>query len=70
MRNMGLSESNHHNIDIDSERAKYLALTTEEKRKFYKCGDSYVTLDQIVTWPQYCLNNNLPKSKNLCKILK
>ena len=25
----------------------------EEKRSYYRCGDDYVTLDQVLPWPDY-----------------
>ena len=32
------------------EQVYYEKLTLEEKRKQYKCGSDYVTLDEIETW--------------------
>ena len=30
---------------------KYLTMSLNEKRKIYKCGSNYVTLDKIEKWP-------------------
>lgn len=32
---------------------KYLTMSLDEKRKNYKCGNNYVTLDQVSRWPEY-----------------
>ena len=32
---------------------RYLAMDVEEKRKLYKCGDDYQTLDDVLTWEDY-----------------
>lgn len=32
---------------------KYLRMPLEEKRKFYKCGSKFVTLDQVEAWTVY-----------------
>jgi hypothetical protein len=44
---------------VPENRAIYLSITLEEKRKLYKCKDNYVTLDQIKAWPQYYENNKV-----------
>jgi hypothetical protein len=31
----------------------YSNMPLEEKRSFYRCGDDYVTLDQVLPWPDY-----------------
>ena len=33
----------------------YEGLSLEDKRKEYKCGDRYVTLDQVVPWSDWRL---------------
>lgn len=39
---------------------KYLNMDVEEKRKGYKCGDNFVQLSDIPTWPEY-LKTHTPK---------
>ena len=34
----------------ESEREKFLQMNTDEKRKYYKCGSSFITLDGIPPW--------------------
>ena len=41
-------------------------MSLEEKRKLYKCGDDYQTLDNVLTWEDYMKehrDNLLKKSK-------
>ena len=43
-------------------------MTVEEKRKLYKCGDDYKTLDDIATWEEYMKEHRdrlVKKSKQL-----
>jgi hypothetical protein len=30
----------------------------EEKRSYYRCGNNYVTLDQVLPWPDYVKDNH------------
>jgi hypothetical protein len=30
----------------------------EEKRLYYECGNNYVTLDQVLPWPDYVKENH------------
>lgn len=36
---------------------KYLELSLSEKRKHYKCGQNFVTLEHVETWPKYFAAN-------------
>lgn len=36
---------------------KYLLMSLDEKRKVYKCGDKFMTLDDIQTWEEEYLKN-------------
>ena len=41
-------------------------MSIEDKRERYRCGDSYVTLDEVDTWNQFFEHNQehlLDKSK-------
>jgi len=50
------------------ERNKYLKMQLSAKRQEYACGDEYVTLDMIKTWPQYAqLEKTLPAKPPLPK---
>ena len=31
----------------------YSNMPLEEKRSYYLCGNDYVTLDQVLSWPDY-----------------
>ena len=47
---------------------KYLAMNVEEKRKLYKCGDDYQTLNDVLTWEDYMKEHRdklLKKSKDI-----
>jgi O-acetyl-ADP-ribose deacetylase (regulator of RNase III) len=43
----------------EEEKAWVEPATIEEKRKLYACGNRYVTLEQIETYPQYAQRNKL-----------
>ena len=30
----------------------------EEKRSYYECGNDFVTLDQVLPWPDYVKDNH------------
>ena len=36
----------------------YSNMPLEEKRSYYLCGNDYVTLDQVLPWPDYVKENN------------
>jgi hypothetical protein len=36
----------------------YSKMPLEEKRLYYKCGNDYVTLDQVQPWPDYVKDNH------------
>ncbi|CAG2115733.1 unnamed protein product, partial [Medioppia subpectinata] len=38
---------------------RYLHMSSEDKRKQYKCGNNYKTLDDILTWNQYSRLNQI-----------
>ena len=47
--------------NADDEEAKemdYSNMTLEEKRLYYRCGNNYVTLDQVLPWPDYVKENH------------
>ncbi|XP_023216309.1 uncharacterized protein LOC111618913 [Centruroides sculpturatus] len=39
--------------DFTADKENYLKMPIEEKRKLYKCGSGYLTLDQIPSWDEY-----------------
>jgi hypothetical protein len=38
---------------------KYEAMSLEEKRTKYACGNKYVTINDIPTWPVYAKQQNI-----------
>ncbi|XP_078000807.1 macro domain-containing protein mll7730-like [Glandiceps talaboti] len=38
---------------VQEDQAKFCRRTQEERREQYKCGNNYVTVADILTWPQY-----------------
>ena len=40
-----------------TDRKFYESLSLEEKRKLYKCGRDYVTLDKVETWDETSSNS-------------
>ncbi|RWS23383.1 MACRO domain-containing protein-like protein [Leptotrombidium deliense] len=38
---------------VAEERNKYLSMNINDKRKLYKCGNKYVTLDNVPNWQDY-----------------
>ena len=44
---------------VKLERDKYTNMSKEEKRKLYKCKNDYITLDEILTWPQFYSDEKL-----------
>ena len=36
----------------------YSNMPLEEKRSYYECGNRYVTLDQVLPWPDYVKENH------------
>ena len=36
----------------------YSNMPLEENRSYYECGNRYVTLDQVLPWPDYVKENN------------
>lgn len=48
---------NYDNIlrDLFTYAATVADMTLEKKRTFYKCGDKFVQLSDILTWPAYAL---------------
>lgn len=44
---------------VKLERDKYINMSKEEKRKLYKCKNDYITLDEILTWPQFYSDEKL-----------
>lgn len=47
------------NRDYLAVKEKYLELPPEEKRKVYKCGSRFITLDKVPTWAEYATTNGL-----------
>lgn len=37
----------------ESAKKNYMEMDLDEKREMYKCGSSYLTVDQIPTWEEY-----------------
>jgi TATA box-binding protein-associated factor RNA polymerase I subunit A len=48
---------------VAKEPEKLEDLSLEEKRKLYKCGDNYLTLKDIETWPEYYATHKEKLSK-------
>ena len=46
-----------------SDRSYYEKLSLEEKRKEYKCGNRYKTLDQIIPWSEWRLTQKFCSDK-------
>ena len=44
---------------VKLERDKYIKMSKEDKRKLYKCKNDYITLDEILTWPQFYSDQEL-----------
>ncbi|XP_028395930.1 ADP-ribose glycohydrolase MACROD2-like isoform X2 [Dendronephthya gigantea] len=49
------------NTDKEKKKPKtpdFSNMPLDEKRKYYRCGNRYLTLDKIETWPEYVKNNH------------
>lgn len=46
--------------------AKFMSMALEEKRNLYKCKDSYKTLSDIQTWPEFFYENQ-SRLESQCK---
>ena len=54
---------------IHERRERFLGMSLEEKRKLYRCGEDYVTLNQIPTWPEFASGNrDSAKCKDECRV--
>ena len=47
----------HAHACTHTDRKFYESLSLEEKRKLYKCGRDYVTLDKVETWDETSSNS-------------
>lgn len=45
--------------DVVAEREKFLSLPLAEKRPSYKCGDKFLTINDIGDWPTYSAAKNI-----------
>ncbi|XP_064621962.1 ADP-ribose glycohydrolase MACROD2-like [Lineus longissimus] len=45
------------------EKEKYLNMPIEEKRLVYKCKDKYLTIDDVLTWPQFAEENDIQPAR-------
>lgn len=50
--------------DFAIDKENYLKMPIEEKRKLYKCGSGYLTLDRIPSWDEYARQNNILTGSN------
>ena len=49
----------------EPEWKKYSQMPVGEKRKYYRCGQNYVTVNEVPTWEQYWKDNSYHFSKKL-----
>lgn len=45
--------------EVEQNRQKFVNMPREEKRKLYKCKEKYITVDKILTWPEYAQKNKI-----------
>jgi len=46
-------------MSFAEDKARFLSMEKEEKRKYYKCGDNYKTLSDVLSWDQYSKLKNI-----------
>jgi hypothetical protein len=51
-------------------REKYLAMNKDEKRKFYKCRENFISLNEIKTWPDYYQEYEIKEKQSKCFSIK
>lgn len=69
-RNMHLTRRVLNAELVKQNREKYVNMTKEEKRELYNCGNKYLTLDKIQTWPEYYADKNLNPTKTGIQMTK
>ncbi|XP_054153343.1 macro domain-containing protein CT2219-like [Oppia nitens] len=52
---------NYHSMAFNEVKQRYLTMSTEEKRKQYKCGDNYKTLLDTISWTLYSKTKHINK---------
>ena len=50
--------------DVTENREKYLAMSSEEKRKLYKCKENFISLNKIKTWTEYSQENQIKEKQS------
>lgn len=45
--------------NVAKNRVKFLNMSLEEKRSLYKCKDKYITIENLVKWPEYFQEKNI-----------
>jgi O-acetyl-ADP-ribose deacetylase (regulator of RNase III) len=58
------------NYDVKAVWERESNMTDEERRKRYRCGKSFVTLDQILPWPVYVSENVITQPKKRDEIVR
>lgn len=48
--------------EVARERDKYVNMAPQERRRHYKCGDKFVTLEDIPDWPLYRSEKNITRT--------
>ena len=55
---------------VEGNRVNLSKLPIEEKRKYYKCREDYITLSEIPTWSEYHKGIYIPLVYKLCCLLR
>uniref|UniRef100_A0A1B6CKU7 Macro domain-containing protein n=1 Tax=Clastoptera arizonana TaxID=38151 RepID=A0A1B6CKU7_9HEMI len=54
-------------MSFEANKAKFLNMPLSEKRQQYKCGQNYVALEKVETWPQYYEENKFELKEQFSK---
>ncbi|CAF1083381.1 unnamed protein product [Brachionus calyciflorus] len=56
--------------NVNKNRELFLSMIKEDKRKFYKCKNEFLTVDKLEKWPEYFVKNDLKhiEFENPCKV--
>lgn len=52
-------------IDWNDTKSLYLNMAIDEKREFYKCGDNFTTISDLVDWSTYAKTDEAKLDKSL-----
>ena len=56
LANMPVTRLLYEQTVVTENRSESLARSLDEKRKLYRCRDDFVTLTQVLKWPEYFEN--------------